>query len=243
MLAVKFDRRAVDDQLAQLVGKPIRKPIAFDLALDITSGPGLQWWMVMRALADQLRNADSLYRHPLLVAPLTQSVMVALLLAARHDYSSQLVTSVDPAAPAAVERARQYIEDHVDEPLTAVEIAAAAGVSLRASSTDFRQRSRPPRCAICGTYACAEFAPIFSPQIPNKSVWPKSPTGGDSTTSQIRRPLPHDVRGKSVRSAAVRPDPTIVPTRVPVPRGTVSKDLEVPGRRMNGNPRISGGQL
>ncbi|SEB92001.1 Helix-turn-helix domain-containing protein [Rhodococcus pyridinivorans] len=138
MLAVKFDRRAVDDQLAQLVGKPIRKPIAFDLALDITSGPGLQWWMVMRALADQLRNADSLYRHPLLVAPLTQSVMVALLLAARHDYSSQLVTSVDPAAPAAVERARQYIEDHVDEPLTAVEIAAAAGVSLRALQHGFQ---------------------------------------------------------------------------------------------------------
>ncbi|MBH5143461.1 AraC family transcriptional regulator [Rhodococcus erythropolis] len=138
MLAVKIDRRAVEEQLELLVDKPIRAPIAFELALDITSGHGHQWWAVLQALADQLRNADSLYRHPLLVAPLTQSVIVALLLAARHDYSAQLAAAVDPAAPAAVEHAKQYIEAHIDEPLTAVEIAAAVGVSLRALQHGFQ---------------------------------------------------------------------------------------------------------
>lgn len=138
MLAVKIDRRAVEEQLELLVGKPVRNPIEFELALDITSGHGQQWWAVLRSLADQLRNADSLYRHPLLVAPLTQSVIVALLLASRHDYSSQLATAVDPAAPAAVEHAKQYIEEHVDEALTAAEIAAAVGVSLRALQHGFQ---------------------------------------------------------------------------------------------------------
>ena len=138
MLAVKIDRRAVDEQLELLLGRPVRDPIAFDLALDITSGHGQQWWAVLHTLADQLRNADSLYRHPLLVAPLTQSVIVALLLASQHDYSEQLAAAVDPAAPAAVEHAKQYIEAHADEPLTALEIAGAVGVSLRALQHGFQ---------------------------------------------------------------------------------------------------------
>ncbi|WP_202803491.1 AraC family transcriptional regulator [Rhodococcus sp. JVH1] len=138
ILGMKIERRAVEEQLALLLGRPIRNPIAFDLALDITTGHGQQWWSVMQALSVQLRDTDALFRHPLLLAPLTQSVIVSLLLASRHDYSEQLAATVAPACPAAVEHAKQYIEAHADEPLTALEIAGAVGVSLRGLQHGFQ---------------------------------------------------------------------------------------------------------
>lgn len=139
MLAVKIDRHAVDDHLSSLLGRRVREPVNFDGVLDITSGHGQQWWSVLQTLATSLRTPDSLFRHPLLAAPLTQSVVVGLLLAARHDYSDLLAAETGPACPSAVDHARQYMEAHADDELTAQNVADAVGVSLRALQNGFQK--------------------------------------------------------------------------------------------------------
>ncbi len=142
MLAVKIDRRAVHEQLEALLDKPVLEPIAFDAALDISQGPGQQWWSVLQTLAMSLRTSDSLFRHPLLAAPLTQSVVVSLLLAARHDYSDRLHAPSPAACPATIEHARDYLETHADEAISAQQVADAVGVSVRALQSGFQKHLR-----------------------------------------------------------------------------------------------------
>lgn len=139
MLAVKIDRHAVEDHLSALLGRRVREPVRFDGVLDITCGHGQQWWSVLQALATSLRTPDSLFRHPLLASPLTQSLVVGLLLATRHDYSDLLTVDAGPACSTAVEHARQYMEAHADEELTAQSVADTVGVSLRALQNGFQK--------------------------------------------------------------------------------------------------------
>jgi AraC-like DNA-binding protein len=139
MLVIKIERSALENHLEQLIGSPVRNPIAFDLALDLTSGPGRQWRAVAGLLATQAFDGDSIFQHPLLAAAMTQSFMLGLLLAGQHNYSDSIsgAASSQRAAPAAISRAREYIEAHLDEPLGAMDIARACGISLRALQQGF----------------------------------------------------------------------------------------------------------
>ena len=139
MLALKIDRHAVDEQLSAMVGQSVSDPIAFDLALDISSGHGQQWWSVVEALASTLRVSDSLFRHPMLSTSLTHSLIMGLLLASNHDYSDRLASPADASCPAAIAQAREYMHEHVDDPLTPQIVAEAVGLSLRALQSGFQR--------------------------------------------------------------------------------------------------------
>jgi AraC-like DNA-binding protein len=136
VLAVKLGRLAVELELERMLGRAVRGPIAFELGMDVTAGRGLQCRAVIQALATQLSDPDPL--HPRLAAPLAQSLIVAVLLSATHDYSDELESGGGPAAASTVDRAREYIEAHVADPLTAVQIADAVGVSLRSLQHGFQ---------------------------------------------------------------------------------------------------------
>ncbi|AZG46807.1 AraC family transcriptional regulator [Gordonia insulae] len=139
MLAVKIDRNAVDEQLSAMLGQQIADPIGFDLALDISSGHGQQWWSVVQALASTLRVSDSLFRNPMLAGSLTQSLIMGLLLASNHDYTDRLSVVGEAACPAAIAHAREYMHEHVDEHVTPQMVAQAVGLSLRALQSGFQK--------------------------------------------------------------------------------------------------------
>ena len=139
MLVIKIDPNALEGHLAHLIDGPVRGPIAFDLALDVGSGRGKQLRAVAGSLATLVHGNDSIFQHPLLTATITQSFMLGLLLAGQHNYSDSIIgaASSERAAPAAISRARDYIEAHLDEPLGAMDIARACGISLRALQQGF----------------------------------------------------------------------------------------------------------
>ena len=141
MLALKIERRALEDQLERLIGRRIAAPISFDFPLDIASGRGKEWWALLRARSAQVYDDDSLYQHPLLMAPMAQSVMLGLLMSAEHDYTDcvdRLATESPGCASAAIIRAKEYICAHIDDPLTATGIADACGLSVRALQQGFQ---------------------------------------------------------------------------------------------------------
>lgn len=140
MLVIKIDRQALEAHLEHLIGAPVGGPIAFDLGLDVGSGRGKQWRALAGVLAAQVYgNDDSIFAHPLLAANMRQSFMLGLLMASRHNFTDRIfeAVSAERAAPAAISRAKEYIEAHLDEPLSAMDIARACGISLRALQHGF----------------------------------------------------------------------------------------------------------
>jgi AraC-like DNA-binding protein len=139
MLAIKIDRRALEDELQRLLHRPVAGPIAFSLALDLSRHGAVDWSWLVSALAASCFDPESLFRQPIMTAPLVHTILAGLLLSADHDFRAQLDAPAGRIGPSTVRRAHEYIEQHAHEPLTVTQIAAWAGVSVRALQHGFQR--------------------------------------------------------------------------------------------------------
>lgn len=126
------------NHLRGLLGRENSTPIRFSPSLNLRTGAGAQWWQLTSNLARALHTPNGLAFHPMMRAPLANSVMTGLLLATEHSHREALDAWTRPAPPVTVKRAMDFIEQHAHEPLTIVEIAKVAGTSVRALQLSFR---------------------------------------------------------------------------------------------------------
>jgi AraC-like DNA-binding protein len=139
MLAIRIDRQALEDELEQLLYRPVTGPIAFALALDLSRRGAADWSWLVSTLAASLFDPESLFRQPMMTGPLVHAILSGLLLSADHDLRPQLDAPARSIGPTAVRRAREYIEQHAHEPLTVAQVASWAGVSVRALQQGFQR--------------------------------------------------------------------------------------------------------
>jgi AraC-like DNA-binding protein len=139
MLAIKIERQALEDELEQLLNRPVAGPIAFALALDLSRRAAADWNQLVSTVAKRLFDPESLFRQPIMTAPLVHAMLSGLLLSADHDYRDQLNAAARSIAPTTVRRAHEYIEQHAHEPLTVAQVASWAGVSVRALQQGFQR--------------------------------------------------------------------------------------------------------
>ncbi len=139
MLAIKIERHALEDELEQLLHRPIAGPIAFSLQLDLSRHGVADWSWLVSALAASFFDRASLFRQPIMTAPLVHAVLAGLLLSADHEFRAQLDAPVRRIGPTTVRRAHEYIEQHAHEPLTVAQVAGWAGVSVRALQQGFQR--------------------------------------------------------------------------------------------------------
>lgn len=134
-------RDAVERHLARLVGRPVDRPVRFDLGLDLTSGAGQALRRGVDFLAGELARAGagSLVDQPAVAERLEESLLVSLLLTHRHSWTDALRTPEPAVAPGRlVRRAQDLVRDHYREPLSAMDVAEALGVGLRTLQKSFR---------------------------------------------------------------------------------------------------------
>lgn len=139
MLAIKIERRALEDQLEQLLHRQVTGPIAFALELNLSRRSAADWNQLVSTLAKTLFDPGSLFRQPIMTAPLVHAVLSGLLLSADHDLRAQLDAHARNVGPTTVRRACEYIEEHAHEPLTVSQVASWAGVSIRALQQGFQR--------------------------------------------------------------------------------------------------------
>ena len=139
MLAIKIERHALEEELEQLLHRPLTGPIAFALALDLSRRGAADWNRLVSTLATGLFDPQSLFRQPIMTAPLVHAILAGLLLSADHDLRAHLDAHARSIGPSTVRRAREYIEQHAHEPLTVSQVAAWAGVSIRALQQGFQR--------------------------------------------------------------------------------------------------------
>ncbi len=139
MLAIKIERHALEDELRQLLHRPVTGPIAFELALDLSRRAAADWNRLVWTLATGLFEPQSLFGQPIMTVPLVHAVLAGLLLSADHDLRAQLDAPARSIGPTTVRRADEYIGQHAHEPLTVAQVADSAGVSMRALQQGFKR--------------------------------------------------------------------------------------------------------
>lgn len=139
MLAIKIDRQALEDELEQLLHRTVAGPIGFALALDLSRRAAADWNQLVCTVAKRMFDPESLFRQPIMTAPLVHAIMSGLLLSADHDFRDQLDAAARSIGPTTVRRAHEYIEEHAHEPITVTQVASWAGVSVRALQQAFQR--------------------------------------------------------------------------------------------------------
>jgi AraC-like DNA-binding protein len=138
-LVVCARREAVTAMLATMLGEAVMQPLAFTPALDFAE-PRYRALVELSAIAQrELASPGAMLGNPLALGWFEQALLSALILFVPHSYSDRLAEGGAAPAPRDVKRAADYIEAHLDLPLTLAEIAAAAGVPGRTLRHHFRR--------------------------------------------------------------------------------------------------------
>jgi AraC-like DNA-binding protein len=131
-------RAAFSAQLAALLGEPAQAPLEFASEMDATSGHGQRLARYVLMAVNDLDDTASMLSNPIAISAFEQFVMTGLLLSQPHNLSAALARHEKRIAPRAVRRALDYVEAHLDRPITLPEIVAAAGVAGRTLFKHFR---------------------------------------------------------------------------------------------------------
>jgi len=137
-LCLMLDRAALENELAQFLGRPVNA-VEFDPVMDLTTPQAQSWLAVVDLLEHELDRTDGLIQHPLLAARLRNLVVTGLLFAQHHNYSDQMQAPHQPAAPRAVRTVVAQIQDEPAQPWTSTRLAQAAGVSARSLQEGFQR--------------------------------------------------------------------------------------------------------
>ncbi|MFJ3977258.1 AraC family transcriptional regulator [Streptomyces sp. NPDC090021] len=131
-------RAAVDDALTVRLGEPPHEPLSFEPVLDNTAAPVQGWLELVGQLAD-FADSGLAARSPLATGHFEQLLVNGLLDVQPHTLSEAVAGRATAAVPRAVRRARDFCAGHAHEPISAADMARAAGVSVRSLREGFRQ--------------------------------------------------------------------------------------------------------
>jgi AraC-like DNA-binding protein len=136
--AVKLPRRPLESHLGKLINQPVERPVSFDLGFDITSPAGQALLSSVQFLRQELARPEGISTMPLARAHLESLILTQLLLTIPNSFSDELQTPDRPARRHNIRRAVELIESRPDANLTLPELAAAAGVTVRALQRGFQ---------------------------------------------------------------------------------------------------------
>ncbi|OBA90658.1 hypothetical protein A5662_22640 [Mycobacteriaceae bacterium 1482268.1] len=136
-LTVMIERHAVEDALADGLGRPVTSQIDFDLKLASTTEAVRSWISMVWLLTAQLFRPGSVVEQPIVGLPFTDTVIRGLLLSASHPYRAALAGEATEPAPRAIREAIDIIEAEPQEPLTITTLAARTHTSVRSLQLGF----------------------------------------------------------------------------------------------------------
>lgn len=136
-LFIRIERGAMERKCEQYYGRSLKGPLNFAPAIPLV---GAQTGSLLRLMEWQLREASDgrLLDEPEIARHLEEVLILSLLDTLPHNQRDPLAAPPS-LAPAFLKRAVAYVEGHVDEPLTAAEVAEHAGVSIRSLFAGYRK--------------------------------------------------------------------------------------------------------
>ncbi len=138
-LLVRFSGAELRQMLGHMVDADLQQSLRFELGQDLTTKRMSAWLDVVRLVCRQVDGGHDVLTHPLAVRNLEQLLMSSFLLGSAHS-GAELLHRPERSAPTRTLRcALDFLHAHVADPITVDEVAAAAGVGVRALQEAFRR--------------------------------------------------------------------------------------------------------
>ena len=137
-LVVGIERQALLGHLGRLLGRPLDRPLAFDPEMDVASPASDRWNLAVDLLHAELFEPRSLLRSGIGACQLDEFLMSSMLYGHRSTYSAALRMPVAGGDGLATRWATDFIESHLDQPLSVAAVASAVGLSARTLQLTFR---------------------------------------------------------------------------------------------------------
>jgi len=116
---------------------------------DQTRGAGATIRRMSDFLFAELEHSDTLLTNEIAIRSFEDNLALSVLLGLPHNYIERLGRQKAAAAPGNVKRAEEFMRANASVPLTIVEIAQAAGCSVRALQVAFQRfRGTTPMVAL-----------------------------------------------------------------------------------------------
>lgn len=137
-LLVLIDEQALLAHLSRILGRPLHERLEFDVAFDLSVARASRWNFAIQMLHAELFESGSLLDHGVGTGQLEEFVMSSLLYAHTSNYSTFLNRPGQAAEHRTTRTAKDFIDQHLAEPITVGDIAGAAGVSERTLQAAFQ---------------------------------------------------------------------------------------------------------
>lgn len=139
-ILVQIRRDALNQHLEKLLDMPVNRPITFEGAMEIGSGPGRMFRNLVLHMVSEVDRDDSGFAGSGLMArQIEHALMTGLIEAHRNNYSRFLGRRPGSPAPRHLRLAEAFIVANLDRSLTIEGIAEAAGTTPRTLQLAFRQ--------------------------------------------------------------------------------------------------------
>jgi AraC-like DNA-binding protein len=148
-IMVKIARSALEQHLANLIGRSLPHELVFDPAMDLQSCEAQSLMNFCSFMFDQYAGSPGSLTSRMVTKDLEHAFMSALLLCQPNNYSEQIRARSSPVAPRHIRKAIQFIEANLHEQISFSAMLEAAGVSARAFYAGFnRFVGMPPQTYI-----------------------------------------------------------------------------------------------
>ena len=202
-LILKIPRTRLESHLADLVGRPVDKPVDFRFGFSTATGRGRSLLATVEFLARELDRPGGIAETPLAREQLEAFVMTQVLLAAPNSYSDVLEGYVAHSCPSRLQAVLTHMETHADQPLTPGELARIGCMSVRSLHATFqRELGLSPMAHLRRVRLDHVHAELLRAGDSDGRGSATSPCAGLLPPEPVRPPVPG-----AVRRAPLRHDP------------------------------------
>lgn len=139
----------LEEALEQMLGNRLRQPLEFRPSLDWSCGLTASLKFQLDFVMHEFQRPGGVADNAVALASTTDLLTTLILRGAPNNYSDELAFGPGTAVPVYVRRAEDFMRAHCAEPLRLIDVAAAAGCSVRTLGDVFpRFRGKTPLAAL-----------------------------------------------------------------------------------------------
>jgi AraC-like DNA-binding protein len=139
-LMLTIEKARLERYLRTLLNAPVEAPLRFAVGVDLRSSGGAGIAAAVLTLRRALERCGPAGPPPVLAAEIEHSILAALLLGQRHNYTDAIFSAQPLPAPRVVRRVVELINATPQHPFTVADLAEHAGVSERSLHAAFRRQ-------------------------------------------------------------------------------------------------------
>ena len=137
-VTLSVSRATLLGRLAMLLGDAPGGSLDFAPVMNLASRPGRRLTRHLQLALEELDEPDEIQRSKPFLGLYEELIVTAMLLSQPHSFTERLNRLEQPAQPHGMQLALDYIESHLDRPITLGDLVAVTGVPGRTLLKHFR---------------------------------------------------------------------------------------------------------